>query len=395
MEAKVTVCIPAYNTGETLRSILHSVRSQTFQDWKACIAIEPTGEHQQTQIVCEQMAYEDSRISFIVNDKTLGWAGNIQALMERVQTEFFMVLPHDDGLHPHCIERLFDAHQRNPQTLITFPDIYFFGSASGRQVPESRTEPLHLRIWNYLISGGNPEFWKGLVRRSAVQETKFFPVNGPESFAAEYEWALTLLMNGPAVRVPIPLYYKRIHGKEANNVSNEWFYKYGESKLIDSLEEHRLRLLALVESSKFSASEQNEIGFACELACINRFLAFSLERIPFTKAIEDRLSKLNESLSDLREEFRQEAESQIYFCQGLNAVVKEVFDASEALFRKSLALNKKNCAAKVNLVKILLRKLETHEALSLYTELSEENPAFWQLREIEHWINEHLKNKFC
>src|SRR5262245_56172043 len=102
--ALVTVCIPAYRSERWLRTGLESVRRQTIADLRVIVGIEPVDPGPTIQI-CRDFA-ADPRFNYHVNPTRLGWGSNLRALLERVETPYFLILFHDDWLHKRYLETL-------------------------------------------------------------------------------------------------------------------------------------------------------------------------------------------------------------------------------------------------------------------------------------------------
>ncbi len=96
----VTVCVPAHRAAAFIAHTLGSIQSQTFSDIRVEIGLEPD-EAWATEKACRAFL-ADPRFHLRRNPTTLGWDGNVRALLLRVETPYFAVLPHDDLWHPIC-----------------------------------------------------------------------------------------------------------------------------------------------------------------------------------------------------------------------------------------------------------------------------------------------------
>lgn len=98
---KVSVCIPTYKGAETIAAAIESVLFQTLADFELIIVDD--GSPDDTQKVVERFA--DPRLHYVRNESNLGPQGNWNRCLESANGEYFKLLPHDDLLHPHCLER--------------------------------------------------------------------------------------------------------------------------------------------------------------------------------------------------------------------------------------------------------------------------------------------------
>lgn len=206
--AKVTICIPVYRASAFLQRTLSAVLQQTYRDIRVELAIEPTDGNEAE--ICERFA-TDERVSYRVNPQVMGWAENIAAMLERVSSPFFLVLPHDDFLHPRYVEWLLPLVEADPRVATAFADIQFLNAAQ----PTRRRQVLDegdvgSRLVSFLAAGGDAPAWRG-VTRTEVLAAGTFPVDEFKGYLVECEWAFHLLTQGVARRLPRTLYFKRLH----------------------------------------------------------------------------------------------------------------------------------------------------------------------------------------
>ena len=390
-DAEVTVCVPVYRRGKKLEPTLKSLRDQTFTDFSVLIRIEPE-EGGESLATCEKFAGGDKRFHIVQNAETLGWGGNIRALMQQVTTPFFMVLPHDDALHPECLERLVLSARDNPEAVVTYPDIYFFGAVGGRQVVEQRGEEADQRIANYFLSGGDPEFWKGLTRRRLLADGEAFPTHGSRSFAAEYEWALRLLTRGQICRVPTPLYYKRIHGSDSDSVSTHWLHRLSERERLRELRDHHGRLRCLAEED-FSQNES--VRIACDLAWLRRVMEFSDGQSEFLAEESALLEQLGGRAEQLASPLRDRALACTRILHARQAAARQSHSEAETLYREALELWPEHREGSLLLIKTLLRQSKVDEAVSRFIDFNDALPQSapdWRCGELLDWISSELKH---
>lgn len=98
---KVSVCIPTYRGGATIGAAIESVLAQSFGDFELIVIDD--GSPDDTRAVVER--FSDPRLTYLRNERNLGPQGNWNRCLEMARGTYFKLLPHDDLLHPHCLER--------------------------------------------------------------------------------------------------------------------------------------------------------------------------------------------------------------------------------------------------------------------------------------------------
>ena len=98
---KVSVCIPTYRGGGTIGAAIESVLAQSLADFELIVIDD--GSPDDTGAIVERFA--DPRLVYRRNERNLGPQGNWNRCLEVAKGEYFKLLPHDDLLHPRCLER--------------------------------------------------------------------------------------------------------------------------------------------------------------------------------------------------------------------------------------------------------------------------------------------------
>jgi glycosyltransferase involved in cell wall biosynthesis len=174
----------------------------------------------------EPYSQSDPRFRTIRNAENLGWIGNVNQLLNTVDTEFFMVMPHDDVLDPHYLEILIEALQANPQAVVSFSDMeYFYLNGNNEIMSYALDVPTGLekkRAMAMLRKGAH--WWityRGLVRTRLGGKNFRLRHNLAGDAIADLPGVLDLTMRGEFVRVPQVLYTKYVLEQ---SVSNHWSY---------------------------------------------------------------------------------------------------------------------------------------------------------------------------
>lgn len=114
---RVSVCIPTYKGGATIGAAIESVLRQTWDDFE--IVVLDDGSPDDTAAVVK--GFSDPRVLYLRNDRNLGPQDNWNRCLEVARGTYFKLLPHDDLLHPLCLERqvsVLDADQGERFALV-------------------------------------------------------------------------------------------------------------------------------------------------------------------------------------------------------------------------------------------------------------------------------------
>lgn len=286
MSSELTVCIPVYRAEAFLPQTLLSLFSQSYSNFIVEIAIEPPAEA--ILLACKPLL-QNERVRTVVNSEVLGWAENIKRLLGRVKTPYFMILFHDDLLVNDYISSLLGALRQHPHASVAYADMICFGQESFRWGLHLVDEPLFDRLMSFFVGGTEAVPLRGVVR-SSVLDNHEFPTDQYGGFACECEWVLQLLLMGQAIHVPRPLYLKRVFAPGEISASSKRILGHSRERLMEGLEHHRGRMLALVQRANLPQQQQEALGLAAEAALLRRHMTFGIG--PFSQAQLDRLDQI-------------------------------------------------------------------------------------------------------
>lgn len=114
MAPLVSICIPCYNSENTIGKTIQSVLDQTYSNIEIIISDNASTDHT-TEVVS---AFTDSRIKLFVNDSNLGMFRNFQAALSRASGKYVKCLCADDVITPDCIEKQVNAFLQHPNDNI-------------------------------------------------------------------------------------------------------------------------------------------------------------------------------------------------------------------------------------------------------------------------------------
>src|SRR5215218_7254519 len=108
---RVTVCMPTRNRAGWLGQSMRSVLAQTYQDFVLVVS-DNASEDDTAEVVA---GFDDPRVRYIRLDENIGLVGNHNQMLERVETEYVLILPDDDLAYPELLETtvpVLDANRR-------------------------------------------------------------------------------------------------------------------------------------------------------------------------------------------------------------------------------------------------------------------------------------------
>lgn len=89
---KVSICIPTYNSPETLKRLMDSVFCQSFTDYEVVVSDDSSNDEVEKVV----KSYSDNRVSFYHNEKPLGTPENWNNAVRKSRGEFVKIMHHDD-----------------------------------------------------------------------------------------------------------------------------------------------------------------------------------------------------------------------------------------------------------------------------------------------------------
>jgi len=110
----VSICIPVYNGEPYIFEALNSAVNQTYKNLEILI-FDNCSTDRTAEII---KSFNDSRISYHLNDKNYGGLYNHNKCLESANGEFIKLLSADDLLKPEAIEKQVDILINNPDVSI-------------------------------------------------------------------------------------------------------------------------------------------------------------------------------------------------------------------------------------------------------------------------------------
>jgi glycosyltransferase involved in cell wall biosynthesis len=252
---KISILIPAFEAEKFICETLDSIAEQSFTDFEIIISIDASSDETGCAIEKWCRDHGDIRTEVIHQRHRLGQIRNVNFLLGRCESKYFMIMPHDDLLHKDYLRELIQCLEANDQAILAFSDIQAFGDLN-RSIVQEPTQGNRLeRTLHYLRNNAGAEPFRGLVNRTLLPEPVFLFGNDCSDFAADTTWVIRLAMQGELIRVPEVLYQKRFH---ANSLFSPWETTERSEKSRAWLE-HCRDCLKVVSNAGFSAEELDQL----------------------------------------------------------------------------------------------------------------------------------------
>jgi glycosyltransferase involved in cell wall biosynthesis len=207
MGTHITVGMPVYQGQDYVAEALRSLQAQTHTDFDVIISID--GGDDVSAEACRPFL-ADSRFRMVVHAERLDWVGNFNWLLQQPMGDFFCYRQHDDTAAPEFFATLLAAAEQRPDAAIVYADCQFFGESDRLEATPS-IEGKTLQRLSLFIENIAPTACRGLVRKAALMQAGPVGVDAYRSNQQIFVWLLKVLRWGAFLRVPEPIYFRRIH----------------------------------------------------------------------------------------------------------------------------------------------------------------------------------------
>lgn len=227
MDSRVTVCVPIYRGERFLEETLRTIVAQTWRDLDVVMSLD--GPDPACEAICRRFL-DDPRFKLVIQPERLGWVGNFNWIMARVETEFCYYHQQDDLTDPTYAEVLVGHLKANPSAALAYCDLLPMGRITGafKQVPSVLGASPFMRMMTMLHEHWGAFAFRGMVRAEAVRRAGPVPTNAVDNFGVDICWLTAVARSGELHHVAAPLYRKRYHD---NNTESKWWAWPIEKKL--------------------------------------------------------------------------------------------------------------------------------------------------------------------
>jgi glycosyltransferase involved in cell wall biosynthesis len=219
---QVTACVPAWNAAEFIEETLESLANQDYPNLVILISVDLCTDN--TLNVCKAYAEKNDKFSVIAQTERQGWIGNMNALLQQVQSKYCFFAFHDDLLEPSYVSALITQLEKNLEAVLAFSDMdttFVDGRVqhgSYTQLEGINDPAKRARLMFYPSN----HWWAtvhGVFRTGVVQEIGGLKEHALGDFSADWVWLFKLTLYGSFVRVPQLLCHKVY---KTQSVSRKW-----------------------------------------------------------------------------------------------------------------------------------------------------------------------------
>lgn len=197
--AEVSILIPAYQAEAFIRRTLDFAAGQTFGDVAIIVSVDASSDN--TLAIVADAAARDARMIVHRQEERLGWARNVNFLLDRVETPFHFIYFHDDIIVPQYVERLLAGLKAASDAASANCDMAHFGASN--QITTGRAYPgdTVTRLLSLMLTPNRGAPLRSMMRRTLTKHLRL-PEGKSGGVWVNEPFLLDLVASGPAVYVP-------------------------------------------------------------------------------------------------------------------------------------------------------------------------------------------------
>lgn len=123
---KVTIILAVYNVEQYLDKCIESILNQTFKEIEI-LAIDD-GSTDKSADVIKKYLKENKNITYIKKENG-GYGSVLEMAINSIKTKYFLICDPDDWLDINCIEKLYNAAEKNKVDLVAADVNYAYGNS--------------------------------------------------------------------------------------------------------------------------------------------------------------------------------------------------------------------------------------------------------------------------
>ena len=187
----VSICIPAWQSESFIERTLHCAAMQTHKSLQILVSVDHSEDA--TGVICESFARKDFRVSVFIQRERLGWARNVNFLLERVRSPFFFLYFHDDLIDPDYTRRLLKTLSKYPDAMSCHCDMGHFGGSDYVSQGRTYTGSAAQRLATFLVTPTRGSPLRSLTRSAALGKNLRLPTNAIGGFWANEPYLMRLV----------------------------------------------------------------------------------------------------------------------------------------------------------------------------------------------------------
>lgn len=170
MSADVTILIPAYAAESFIDQTLCFARGQTHLDVEIMVSVDLHADATFERV--EEHARCDGRVNVFRQPQRLGWAGNVNFLLDRVQTPYCFIYFHDDVIAPQYVERLLPRLAAAPSAALVHCDVRYIGGTEALLQARANTRSREQRLLQFMLAPDRGAPLRGIMRRDVMGDVR-------------------------------------------------------------------------------------------------------------------------------------------------------------------------------------------------------------------------------
>ncbi|MEY3499564.1 MAG: putative glycosyltransferase EpsE [Bacteroidota bacterium] len=218
---EITIGMPVFNDIDFIEESLKSILSQTFDNFK--LIISDDGSTDGCEDICRKYAQSDHRIEYIRQPKNLGISKNMEFLLSKAETPYFMWAADDDLWSENYISKLIALLELDNDAVCAFCDYYHIDEVGKKISPQFSFNYNRITSYsrlNYFIKNADDGFGYGVFRTKKIKDVKF-PIwkwpNKKTAYNNIFPSLCFYLAKGQYLHIEEPLFFKRVKTKNKVN----------------------------------------------------------------------------------------------------------------------------------------------------------------------------------
>lgn len=252
MHPLITICVPVYRAATFVEETLYGIQQQSFGDFSVLVSVDQSQDN--SEEMCRAFD-RDNRFTVMAQSKRLGWAGNVNFLLDRVNTEYFAILFHDDLWHKDYLSILFNLLSKEQTASVAYSDVERFGMRDGPFHCRSYGGVAFERVYEYLSQPFHAIPIRGLIRSELLNSGFRLREYGFEGFLAERLGVFEILYAGQGLHWPELLYRKRV---VETSLSKSWA-SWPKDRILSAWAAHCAAFVEVINSTSFSTEEKQKL----------------------------------------------------------------------------------------------------------------------------------------
>jgi glycosyltransferase involved in cell wall biosynthesis len=260
-EGRTSICIPAWQSRPFIERTLDFALGQSCRDIDVLVSVDQCDDG--TLEACRARAESEPRLKIFAQQERLGWAGNVNFLLDQVETEFFFLYFHDDIIAPQYVDVLLEALQSHPEAASVHCDMGHFGANDHVSTGFDYVGAVEARLAAFLLAPQRGSPLRSLTR-SVLLDTPGLrlPTDAAQGLWANEPYLMGLVSAAPARRVPRVLYHR--WDKRQGGLTDGW-KQLSPEQVFASYAANTASFMGIIESSVADPNARRGLAFCLYL----------------------------------------------------------------------------------------------------------------------------------